>query len=47
VYVSGDPATLARDGKRLAGRGYRLVSAQSIDLAPQTYYVDTVAAFAL
>lgn len=45
VYVSGDPATLARDGKRLAAQGYRLVYAQPIDLAPQTYYVDAVAVF--
>jgi 23S rRNA (uracil1939-C5)-methyltransferase len=45
VYVSGDPATLARDGKRLATKGYHLVYAQPIDLAPQTYYVDSVAVF--
>jgi 23S rRNA (uracil1939-C5)-methyltransferase len=45
VYASSDPATLARDGKRLAAQGYRLVYAQPIDLAPQTYYIDTVALF--
>ncbi|MBZ0289306.1 MAG: methyltransferase, partial [Anaerolineae bacterium] len=45
VYVSGDPATLARDGKRLAAQGYRLVYAQPIDLAPQTYYIDSVTVF--
>ncbi|MBZ0293424.1 MAG: TRAM domain-containing protein [Anaerolineae bacterium] len=43
VYVSSDPATLARDAKRLAGHGYQLVSVQPIDLAPQTYYIDSVA----
>lgn len=45
VYVSSDPATLARDGKRLAAKGYSLVYAQPIDLAPQTYYIDAVALF--
>jgi 23S rRNA (uracil1939-C5)-methyltransferase len=45
VYVSSDPATLARDGKRLAAQGYRLGYVQPIDLAPQTYYVDSVAVF--
>jgi 23S rRNA (uracil1939-C5)-methyltransferase len=45
VYVSSDPALLARDGKRLARHGYQLIHAQPIDLAPQTYYIDTVAVF--
>ncbi len=45
AYVSSDPATLARDGKRLARHGYRLAYVQPIDLAPQTYYIDTVALF--
>lgn len=45
VYVSSDPATLARDGKRLARHGYRLRSAQPFDLAPQTYQIDTVTVF--
>jgi 23S rRNA (uracil1939-C5)-methyltransferase len=47
VYVSSDPATLARDGKRLAAQGYRLDYVQPIDLAPQTYYIDSVAVFTL
>jgi len=47
VYISGNPSTLARDGKRLAGKGYRLLYAQPIDLAPQTFAVDTVAVFVL
>ncbi len=45
VYVSSDPATLARDGKRLAAMGYRLTYVQPLDLAPQTYYIDSVARF--
>lgn len=43
VYVSSDPATLARDAKRLVKYGYRLESVQPIDLSPQTYYIDSVA----
>ena len=43
VYVSSDPATLARDAKRLAQQGYQLQTVQPIDLAPQTYYIDSVA----
>lgn len=45
VYVSGDPATLARDAKRLVVGGYRLDYVQPIDLAPQTYFIDAVAVF--
>jgi tRNA/tmRNA/rRNA uracil-C5-methylase (TrmA/RlmC/RlmD family) len=43
VYVSSDPATLARDAQRLVRHGYRLTFAQPIDLSPQTYYIDAVA----
>jgi 23S rRNA (uracil1939-C5)-methyltransferase len=45
VYVADDPATLARDTKRLMQQGYRLASAQPLDSAPQTYYFDTAALF--
>jgi 23S rRNA (uracil1939-C5)-methyltransferase len=43
VYVSSDVATLARDAKRLAAKGYSLDSVQPLDSAPQTYYIETVA----
>lgn len=45
VYISSDPAALARDGQRLARAGYGLRRVQPVDLAPQTYYIDAVACF--
>ncbi|MCC6801811.1 MAG: class I SAM-dependent RNA methyltransferase [Anaerolineae bacterium] len=45
VYVSDDPASLARDTKRLVQQGYRLAAAQPLDFAPQTYYLETAALF--
>lgn len=47
VYVSCDPATLARDAKRLISGGYHLVSAQPLDMFPQTHHIETVAIFDL
>ncbi len=41
VYVSCDPATLARDVDRFAGLGYRAVKAQGVDLFPRTAHVET------
>ncbi len=45
VYVSGDPASLARDAKVLISAGYPLVDLQPMDLSPHTYYIDSVALF--
>lgn len=42
VYVSCDPATLGRDVKLLAQRGYRAVRAAAVDLFPGTAHVEAV-----
>ncbi|HAX82453.1 MAG TPA: hypothetical protein DCY40_07805, partial [Actinobacteria bacterium] len=46
AYVSCDPASLARDCRTLAETGYRLQWAAPVDLFPQTFHIETVAAFA-
>lgn len=42
VYVSCNPATLARDLKLLEERGYRAERAEAVDLFPRTAHVETV-----
>ncbi len=42
VYISGDPATLARDLQRL-NVNYQVIAVRAFDLFPQTAHVETVA----
>ena len=42
IYVSCNPATLARDLKLLLARGWSLKFVQPIDQFSQTYHVETV-----
>ena len=41
-YVSCDPATLARDLKKLLAGGYKIRSIRGFDLFPQTHHVETI-----
>jgi 23S rRNA (uracil1939-C5)-methyltransferase len=42
VYVSCDPATLARDLRALTGTSYVIESLALVDLFPQTFHLETV-----
>jgi 23S rRNA (uracil1939-C5)-methyltransferase len=42
VYLSCDPATLARDLRPLRSAGYRMTRLVAIDALPQTHHVEAL-----
>jgi 23S rRNA (uracil1939-C5)-methyltransferase len=45
IYVSCDPATLARDAAVLTKYGFSLAEIQPVDLFPQTFHIESVCLF--
>ena len=45
VYISCDPATLARDGGRFQKQGYILQESTPFDMFPQTFHIESVNIF--
>lgn len=47
IYISCNPATLARDLKELCSKNYKIKSCEAFDMFPQTSHVETVAHLSL
>ena len=45
LYVSCDPATLARDAGILGKLGYKVFRSRPVDMFPQTYHIESVTLF--
>ncbi len=42
IYISCDPATLARDLKKLCSLGYKIFKVRPFDMFPQTFHIESV-----
>lgn len=45
IYVSCNPATLARDAKHLFDAGFRLETTTIVDMFPHTFHMESVNLF--
>jgi 23S rRNA (uracil1939-C5)-methyltransferase len=45
IYVSCNPATLARDTRKLLNSGYKLAGIQGFAFYPQTFHLEMMAEF--
>jgi 23S rRNA (uracil1939-C5)-methyltransferase len=45
AYISCDPATLARDARKIVALGYRLEKVQPFDQFPQTSHIESISIF--